>query len=80
MKIMQVPIHTVGLETELHLLLNLGFCRSSGDGALVHVPSGPEQAKGRGGPIKDKNLGEHFVGAVGLGASNRRLGAFIFIS
>ena len=33
-----VPIHSVGLGSELKLLINLGFCRSTGEGALIHVP------------------------------------------
>ena len=34
-----VPIHTVGMDEPLQLLLNLGFCRSTGDGARIHVPA-----------------------------------------
>ena len=37
-----VAVHSVGLESELKLLINLGFCRSIGDGALIHVPSEAE--------------------------------------
>jgi hypothetical protein len=43
-----VAVHSVGLESELKLLVNLGFCRSTGDGALIHVPSDAESARGHG--------------------------------
>jgi hypothetical protein len=43
----RVPIHTVGLDAPLRLMLNLGFCRTPvGDGALVHHGSDTRLAKG----------------------------------
>jgi len=41
-----VPVHTVGLDSPLLLLINLGFCRTPvGEGALVHHGSGKEVFK-----------------------------------
>jgi len=31
-----VPIHTVGLDSPLLMLVNLGYCRTNGEGALIH--------------------------------------------
>jgi hypothetical protein len=43
----RVPIHTVGLDAPLLLMLNLGFCRTPiGEGALVHHGSDARLAKG----------------------------------
>jgi len=63
----EVPIHSVGLDSELKLLINLGWCRSSGEGALVHVPSRAEASGRKGheenvfglGGDKKKELEEH---------------------
>jgi translation initiation factor IF-1 len=58
-----VPIHNVGLESELKLLINLGFCRSSGDGALIHIPSDSES---RTTTNEDMGIMD-VMAAVGLG-------------
>ena len=43
----RVPIHTVGLDAPLLLMVNLGFCRTPvGEGALVHHGSDATHAKG----------------------------------
>lgn len=43
----RVPVHTVGLDAPLLLMLNLGFCRTPiGEGALVHHGSDVRQTKG----------------------------------
>lgn len=44
----RIPIHTVGLDAPLLLMLNLGFCRTPvGEGALVHHGSDAAHAKGK---------------------------------
>jgi hypothetical protein len=43
----RIPIHTVGLDAPLLLMVNLGFCRTPvGEGALVHHGSDSTNAKG----------------------------------
>jgi hypothetical protein len=43
----RIPIHTVGLDAPLLLMVNLGFCRTPvGEGALVHHGSDDANAKG----------------------------------
>ena len=48
----QVPVHSVGLDAPLLLLVNLGFCRTPvGEGALVH--HGADNVNvGRGGEFQ----------------------------
>ena len=44
----RIPIHTVGLDAPLLLMVNLGFCRTPvGEGALVHHGSDASHAKGK---------------------------------
>jgi hypothetical protein len=45
----QIPVHSVGLDAPLLLLVNLGFCRTPvGEGALVHHGAdAPPSAKGK---------------------------------
>ena len=44
----RIPIHTVGLDAPLLLMVNLGFCRTPvGEGALVHHGSDAMHAKGK---------------------------------
>lgn len=44
----RVPVHTVGLDAPLLLLLNLGFCRTPvGEGALVHHGGGAGILRGK---------------------------------
>jgi len=44
----RIPIHTVGLDAPLLLMVNLGFCRTPvGEGALVHHGSDVSHTKGK---------------------------------
>lgn len=44
----RIPIHTVGLDAPLLLMVNLGFCRTPvGEGALVHHGSDAANTKGK---------------------------------
>ena len=50
----QVPIHSLGLDVPLLLLVNLGFCRTPiGEGALVH--HGGTLVDGRGKELRSRN-------------------------
>jgi hypothetical protein len=53
----QIPVHSVGLDAPLLLLVNLGFCRTPvGEGALVHHGADtPQNAKGK------ENCGRCFI-------------------
>ncbi len=44
----RVPVHTVGLDAPLLLLVNLGFCRTPvGEGALIHHGGGTGMLRGK---------------------------------
>ncbi len=44
----QIPIHSVGLDAPLLLLINLGFCRTPvGEGALIHHGSDSAMTRGK---------------------------------
>ena len=45
----------VGLDKTLHLVVNMGFARSEGDGAMVHVPGNEKSADTGGGDDSDEH-------------------------
>ncbi|CAB9515429.1 Putative vacuolar protein sorting-associated protein [Seminavis robusta] len=60
----QMPVHSVGLDAPLLLLLNLGFCRTPvGEGALVH--HGADAPVGSKDNVGLKSLVGKSAGAVG---------------
>ena len=55
----QVPIHSLGLDVPLLLLVNLGFCRTPiGEGALVHH-GGDATVGSKGKTLPHRNGGRH---------------------
>ena len=61
----QVPIHSVGLDAPLLLLLNLGFCRTPvGEGALVHQGSEDRSTREIVGGLK-------LISKVGVAATKK---------